>query len=1240
MRSLRSSLLVSLLCAATFAVGCAEERPPVVRIQPNYLHKSALEGEWHYGRTVVDVPGGDVFTFVGASDFSGVSRITWDIQEDMLLGRRTTELVKNADGKIVEGEKYKGEVIAAFRIEKHFDIINAYNPTTGEQLNVLDENTTDRPWYQREYIRVNWAQNNVHNYQLDFEAASVEPIPYFVQEFDKEGERNPDAPYFEKDGSYFDVTNKLFAKAGTTYYPGYGEIPLCWLNGNEFTECGAGEYTIRHSFKKIDPNHQYVPMAYKGPVTEMFGFFETSRMVYDPSTGIREQGRERYINRHNLWKKWKDANGNDIPYADRELRPIVYYANTDLPDYLKPIGQEVARQWNEIFTDTVRALGHEPKGPVFVFCENNPVLKGDPAECGEPGLSPRIGDIRYSFIAYVPKYMTYGLLGLGPSNNDPETGEIMSGMAYVYHHNNLAAYNTQEMIELLNGGRDQTKFIEGVDLTQWAGLVNSGKELNGRTHGLEASRYFVSKMAHGPSSKAWANLRQPPSSLDEQAQVEKGFQAWVQPYLTRMYNRGILNGTLNASKAKLARLAGTPIEQMLLDKEILMAAGHQPGTPVTEDLVDRASVARGGFGSFLKHQAKAREAFAEARNHYVREMADDALMGLARELKDRPGPEVFETVRRSIYTAVLAHEVGHSLGLMHNFGGSDDAINYHDEYWQLRAADGEVRPRLQDPLTEAELNGKIYNYGYSSVMDYAGRYTIDGAGVGKYDRAAMLYGYAGKVEVFKDVKNAQNNNANISIGFFRDWFSGSGDVVMFANAGPIALHYTTWWDMMGERLYQDSNRLLADVETLAPDLSTAKVDGTTYVRVPYVYCSHNRANLGDSCLTRDFGADSQERMKNILDDLNTWYILRNFPRGKIGVSNWTYVGSWYGRTYDRMKQWHNLYGLYAELLPQFYSPEQMEAFFTDPKNGWGGQTWAVQNAFNFLVQTMLTPDVGAYNPVEQADGSTLMQNGFASGFQVDIINGRYYSTDWSREASENSRSCGYQWWECLHHVGFYLDKIMAIEALSDSETNFVARSTPEDIREWEVSYYNTFSEQIAKLNEAILGGNWSKVGPYVENGELKYPNYAGPLDEVHSQVIDPFATFSVQLYWQVLGQARFFNNYNQSFRDESRIFLVGTGTAPDVDPSEVVQFRDPLSGMKYGALKMVSQPGGARSLIEKANTLMSRSSFCDASAKTSYLEDDCTGVETADSDLLNTMEFVKVIADLSPMMDYGNPYAP
>jgi len=1226
--------------------GCAEERPFIDRVQPNALEKSFFADEWYYQRTVVGVPAGNGFTFVGSTDFGGAERITWDVQEDFLFARRHTELIRGADALERDGDDYEGEVIAAFRIESHFDIAFQYNSTTGERLNIQYENTTDRPWYQRDYFRVDWSSNLVTNYDLDFEAASVEPVPYYVQEFDDDtGERHPDAPFFEDDDSYFDVTTRLFARAGTIDIPDYGEVPLCWLRGEEFSECGAGEYTVRHSFMRIDPEHQYVPLPYKGEETELFGFFWTDRMVYDPRTGIREQSTERYLNRHNMWERWWDEDGVEIPVPERTLRPIVYHRNAEFPEDLLGVANNVADQWNRAFNRVVAAEGYElgPDERTFIFCENNPVREGDSPFCGEPGDAPRLGDLRYSFMAYVPDYMQYGLLGLGPSNTDPETGEIISGCGYVYHHNNLAAYNTVEMIQLLNGSLGEGDFIDGVDLEAWIEQFDEVEE-EGHSHrfGLEDAEFMVERMTTGWANDFWEARRQPPTPEDEAYQREHGFHEWLEPELEVMYREGLLNGELNASQARLALLEDTPIEEMMLDPEVLMAGGHEPGQPVLEQHVRQASVARGGLGQLAIRRDRIREEFAAARNMYLPEMADDALMGLARELRDAPEDEAYRQIREAIYTAVLAHEVGHSVGLMHNFGGSDDAINYQPEYWRIRD-DGRVGPRLDDPITEAEINASIYNYAYSSVMDYAGRYTIDGAGIGRYDEAAVLFGYAQHMEVFRSRGNAPADQLN-------DWFTGDGEVLRFSGNGPTATHYTTFYTWMRRGLYDEDNRAIVPVDAFDGRYDQVTVDGDTLLRVPYIYCSHNRSDLGDSCLTRDFGADPQERMSNILDDLDTWYILRNFPRGRIGVDSFGYVGRYYRRVYDRLKQWHDLYGLYAALLPQYYTPAQLQRFYTNTADGWGGQTWAVQNAFNYLVRTLMMPDIGPYaGPVPQANGTEFFEWGFQpASIELDVTNGRYYSTSWG----DGDRDCGYMWWECLHHIGFYLDKIMAIEALSDTTTNFVARSTPVDLRQWEVGYYNTFPTQIAEINRAIMAGEYDRVGPYLSRGELRFPNYAGDLSDRHDAALDPFATFSVQLYWQVLGQARFPNNFDRSFIDDSRIFVVGTGDAPDLDLDRVATLEDPVSGQTFGAMRIENgvSTGAGEAMIARANRMLSYSSLCDDEDKTPNDADDCRSIPddmgffvtraSAAQEYRQTLQLFRVVADLTEIMDYGDPYNP
>ena len=69
------------------------------------------------------------------------------------------------DRELPLGERLvdKGNPVFAYKITSHFDRQRDYNPATGEQTNVLLENTTDRPWYQREYMRVDWRSNVAQN---------------------------------------------------------------------------------------------------------------------------------------------------------------------------------------------------------------------------------------------------------------------------------------------------------------------------------------------------------------------------------------------------------------------------------------------------------------------------------------------------------------------------------------------------------------------------------------------------------------------------------------------------------------------------------------------------------------------------------------------------------------------------------------------------------------------------------------------------------------------------------------------------------------------------------------------------------------------------------------------------------------------------------------------------------------------------------------------------------------------
>jgi hypothetical protein len=186
-----------LLALSSGVVGCQETRPDRNYVQANVYDKEVFQGEWFYVRTVVDHDYesywmGYYGTFTGDQTWStalgSLERITWIIDKDFLYAYRTVPVISSADDNETDRD-FREDPVAAFRITKHFDIMKSYNTLTGEELNVMDENDTERPWYERRYMRVDWSQNLLLAYywtSLDaYESSGYvtrEPVPFYCGE--------------------------------------------------------------------------------------------------------------------------------------------------------------------------------------------------------------------------------------------------------------------------------------------------------------------------------------------------------------------------------------------------------------------------------------------------------------------------------------------------------------------------------------------------------------------------------------------------------------------------------------------------------------------------------------------------------------------------------------------------------------------------------------------------------------------------------------------------------------------------------------------------------------------------------------------------------------------------------------------------------------------------------------------------------------------------------------------------
>ncbi|MBK7860467.1 MAG: hypothetical protein IPJ65_18015 [Archangiaceae bacterium] len=312
------------LAAFALLAACAKEQPVINRVQPNYVKKSDLIGanykssaddpEFYAQGTLVDVGYGagqdGLFTSTYAQP---MTRIKWSITENLLIARLAYERISNSDGKGAGKATEDGEVVAAYAINSHFDIKYGYNPQTGELNNVVEENITDLPWSEREYIRVDWSKNlSTDNYDYDtlsqmglYGGVQYEPIAYYVNDPD-----SPDAPHNELANGYLDVTTKAWAKPGMIELNmwGMGSVPACWLDADfsggsaPATGCSPVELTIRQAFRKVTDT-DYEPQDWDGFRFQAFGAFTTDRDGYARNYGMTDTQWHRFINRYNIWER-------------------------------------------------------------------------------------------------------------------------------------------------------------------------------------------------------------------------------------------------------------------------------------------------------------------------------------------------------------------------------------------------------------------------------------------------------------------------------------------------------------------------------------------------------------------------------------------------------------------------------------------------------------------------------------------------------------------------------------------------------------------------------------------------------------------------------------------------------------------------------------------------------------------------------------------------------------------------
>jgi hypothetical protein len=292
------------LLAGGLLTNCAEPVEDIDRVQPNLYPKTLFKGEWYFARTVVDAPyeTGATFTgdrqeyLLGAEDFPAY-KVRWRMEQNMLFACRADEptIGTNSAGRDPGDEidlsnaeaRARNDLdtsnpqyvkfpcthpVAAFPVQ-HTDIRRAYNPATGEQSNVISENSFDRQWHERDYVRINWAAQIVEEIDFSLMAqarmgwASVSTVN-FVQEEEgdcrvningvtdysrcNEGELPPMLEDSNGDGQTDSImiTNRISVSPDSSYGNG---LWACYVNSiiNPGLSCAHSTVAMRLSFNRV-----------------------------------------------------------------------------------------------------------------------------------------------------------------------------------------------------------------------------------------------------------------------------------------------------------------------------------------------------------------------------------------------------------------------------------------------------------------------------------------------------------------------------------------------------------------------------------------------------------------------------------------------------------------------------------------------------------------------------------------------------------------------------------------------------------------------------------------------------------------------------------------------------------------------------------------------------------------------------------------------------------------------------
>lgn len=1270
MRVLQKWMVAALALGTLSMLGaCAQDVGDIDRTQPDLIKKSdLLDGEWYIRQTVSDVPATSQTWFEGFT--FGTDRVVWQVTASALIGYRAYELnpgaetdVATVDNDIVDAtgsqtenptrdDVYYGEPLFHFDIINHVDVQRQYNSSTLEETNVIEENSSDRPWHEREYIRVNFQQNNISGY--DFFGADSPTGEGALFTYVQEGSNPALAPEFDFDDEgvlqHLSVNQRIYAAP---------DIWTCiyFRFGIGIGECQGLEMGVNTSILRVTDD-SYEPLTYDDRDMARFGYFRTERFSYDRRRGTTVTGQIDFANRHDIWvDSWRrdgegnplrDANGQRIaiPFAERTPEPIVYHMSPNFPEPLRLYAAQVAEGWDRSFRRAVAAAqtgtadDWESVTPMFVLCDNPitdvpvyPETGTAEGVCGTAGEPVRIGDLRYDVLWWVADPQQSGPLGYGPSAADPETGEIISGTAYVYGASvDTYAQWATDVIRFANGDLTPDD-LQDPDYVRDQVLGNINPAVDPRAAQLALSPNLANIQL--------TDLQDVTQLMPEDAAAR-----------VNAIRDDIADGSIDRLRAGRAwetqrrdMIADSGFDLLALNDEQLFAFGVDPRGQVSDAEMERSRLSTYMLATdpdfeHSRHMAMHGDDCIMFGDHL-----DDSIFGIAEEYAGRTDYDtIYQEIRGLIFKAVMEHEVGHTIGLRHNFGASWDALNYHDEYWDLKIegyptvdeSGNAIIREFGSPVTIADtygiatltpnqISGRMREYQYTSIMDYSSGFNTDFGGIGRYDDQAIMYAYTSGIDANANLEETDANFNQPEDGYVEAWtnppaaarsiFTDQTTVFgdTYDEGRGIAyrgiledFHYSTVVEQFGNTPAEMVENLFDRDLYKAAELELARQSDEPGrpIEVPYIFCSDEFRSTRQYCRVWDRGADPMEQTIDYIDRYRRYYYFDYYRRDRAGFMG-LFLSEVGQRQYSRIFQ----------PLVDGYQRWLLNAGFGYVTDGALSNQWtfAAYAGLNLLAEVVMTPNSGCFRFIDQSgegeasyfDRVLCPEDGGNPSFDVRVEegNGRLRYTQYE----END---GYYFYQYPPQSGHYWTMVNAMIALTSSSTSVlgVTQQGAFDTT-YSLPPYLVFEDEMTAFFNALALDDVSASAPLIEvlsdgpvfrqrplitvglnDGSIidpetgatlpaELPITQGELDESLGNYIDTEINFSERITSMILGMTSFTSNYSARYLDQAKVWELSSGTVPNIAPGfEQVQFCDPLPEGTGKCFAALTPTGGSLTL--------------------------------------------------------------